>query len=364
MSSPIFNKVSDFGSSAEEPEPHHHHEPRIPEVMAVVEALVLQLIDIGLPTSLNNVIQTVKQLFQARGTHKPFCCKSEAEKWYQDFRRAHVHRFPNTNEDRTLRLPTDHETRQWLTKLKIDMIKFHGVTPRRVFYMQELNFFLDKQTREIKYHRMFPGKVNCSNEKDTVTVLFILCANGQIGPGMIIFPRMVIPEKLLTSLRNTEGGKEWVLGSSMNGWLYSDCISEFLSDVFVPWLNKRHVHFPVALFTSEYVSNIPLSRMSESFMAQGIQLIPVPRMMSPILSPGEWIVADYFRTSWGRALSEWSIRNNSKPLLEENFAPFIIGCLTAQSTPAKVHSKFRKLGIYPFDPQAMFQCLRSHSRHH
>lgn len=313
---------------------------------------------------MNSITKTVEQLFQARGMHKPFCCKTEAMKWYQDFHKTHVHRLPTVDEVKTSPIPTDYETREWLINLRRDMVKFYGVTPRRLFYMQELNFFLDKQTREIKYHRMFPGMVQCSNEKDTVTVLFVLGADGQIGPGMIIFPRMVMPEKLFSSLRNTEGGKEWVLGSSMNGWLYSDCISEFVSDVFVPWLKKRNVHFPVALFTNECLSNIPMMKMSESFMVQGIQLITVPKMMSSILSPAEWIVADYFRTSWGKALYEWSVRNNSKPLLEENFAPFMISCLTAQATPDKVNSQFRKFGICPFDAQAMFQCLRSQSYQH
>nr|XP_045619545.1 uncharacterized protein LOC123771149 isoform X2 [Procambarus clarkii] len=355
---------ADIGWSADEPEHLHHHKPRVPGIMAVVEALVLQLIDIGLPSSMNSITKTVEQLFQARGMHKPFCCKTEAMKWYQDFHKTHVHRLPTVDEVKTSPIPTDYETREWLINLRRDMVKFYGVTPRRLFYMQELNFFLDKQTREIKYHRMFPGMVQCSNEKDTVTVLFVLGADGQIGPGMIIFPRMVMPEKLFSSLRNTEGGKEWVLGSSMNGWLYSDCISEFVSDVFVPWLKKRNVHFPVALFTNECLSNIPMMKMSESFMVQGIQLITVPKMMSSILSPAEWIVADYFRTSWGKALYEWSVRNNSKPLLEENFAPFMISCLTAQATPDKVNSQFRKFGICPFDAQAMFQCLRSQSYQH
>lgn len=330
----------------------------MPEVMPVVEALILQLVDIGLPTSLVSITQTVYQLFQARGNNHSFCCNKDARRWYQDFRKTHANRLPTGTGENSWPAITDDELRTWITMLKVDMVKFHGVPSKRILYLQELNFFLDKQTREIKFHRMFPGKAHCSNEKDTVTVLFTLSASGELGPGMIIFPRMVIPEKLFSSLRNTDGGKDWVLGSSMNGWLYSDCISEFANDVLVPWLKKRNVHFPVGLFTSEYLSNLSLSRMSDSFLSQGIQLITVPQTLAPAISPAQSIVVDFFRYSWGRAVYNWSAGNNSKPLLEENFAPFIIGNLISQAKPELVRERFTKFGIYPFHPQAMYQCLR------
>ncbi|XP_047481974.1 nascent polypeptide-associated complex subunit alpha, muscle-specific form-like isoform X2 [Penaeus chinensis] len=346
----------------QQPVRHQHcHKTYSPEVLAVVEALLLQLIDVGLPSTSGSIVHTATQLLEARGVTNVFCCEQEVDKWFSSFQGRHSDRLPQESKDRIqlMPLPIKQESQQWVEKLQRDMASFQKGPASRIYYMQELNFFLDKHTREIKFHRMFPGKVHCSNEKDTVSVLFTLGADGERGPGIVIFPRMVMPEKLFASLKNTEGGSDWVLGSSMNGWLYSDCIVEFVSDVFVPWLKKKHANFPVALFTNEYISNIRLTKMSECLLTQGVQLIPVPQNMSLLLSPAEWIVVEYFRMHWGKAVSDWSGKNGLKALLEENFAPFIISCISTQAAPAGVRAKFEKCGIFPFNPQAVYRCLRS-----
>lgn len=326
--------------------------------MAAIEALVLQLVDIGLPSCDDTIIQTVLQLFLARGSPGPFCCDAQKKVWNQEFHKAHPHRLSEDAETNEYTLPSAKEVRKWLSKLNEDMVKFHDVPADRVFFMQELNFFLDKQTREVKFHRMFHGGVHhCSNEKDTISILFVLGADGRMGPGMVIFPRMVIPEKLFASLRKTKNGQDWVLGSSLNGWLYGDCVVEFVSDAFVPWLKKRNTHFPIALFTNEYVSNLSLARMSDTFREQGIQLVTVPRKIASILSPAEHLVADYFRYCWGKAVYDWRASNDSKPLLEENFTPFLLSCLASQATPDRIRKRFNSFGICPFDTQAMFRSL-------
>ncbi|KAG0710124.1 hypothetical protein GWK47_023446 [Chionoecetes opilio] len=330
--------------------------------MAVVEALLLQLVDVGLPTKESFITHTVKQLLYARtatALTAPFCCTGREKRWYQEFYTTHSQRlqareaareaYPGLNRD---------EVRDWLMRLKGEMVNFYGVPPQRTYYMHELNFYLDKETREVKYHRMFPGPpVKSPGSKDAISVLFTLGADGEVGPGMIIFPRMVIPERLFESLRQVPGGKEWVLGSSANGWLTGDCVLEFVSDVFVPWLRKRAIRFPAALFSSECISGVSVAPAAAHFMAQGVQLIPVPREVAGVLSPVEWMMGYRLRWHWGRVVKEWSDGHDVKPLLEEHFAPFIISYLTNKAVPTKVTEKFAKFGICPFDPQAMFHFL-------
>lgn len=331
--------------------------------MAVMEALLLQLVEAGLPSKESFIVHTVRQLLHARSTGVPtpaFCCPNHERHWYGEFCATHGHYLraqEKIREQNQVRGLSQDEVKEWLTKLKVEMVKFYGVPPQRVFYMHELNFFLDQQTREVKYHRMFPGPPRISpGSKDTVSVLFILGADGQLGPGMIIFPRMVIPERLFESLRSVSGSKEWVLGSSINGWLTQDCVLEFVSDVFVPWLRRQAVHFPVALYSSDTISGVSIPPV-DRFITQGVQLIAVPRVAAGVLSPAEWIVGYYLRWHWGRVVKGWSDMHNNKPLLEENFASFIISFLINRGVPHKVRHKFSKLGICPFDPQIMFQFL-------
>ena len=334
----------------------------LPEVMAVVEALLLQLVDAGLPTRESFITHTIKQLLYARSTgalSPPFCCGAQEKRWYHQFYNTHsLHLKAQEEAKQVISGLSLDEVKMWLTKLKADMVKFHNASPQRIYYMHEMNFFLDQQTREVKYHRMFPGLPMMSpGSKDTISVLFTLGADGEVGPGMIIFPRMVIPERLFESLRRVAGGKDWVLGSSANGWLTRDCVLEFVSDVFVPWLRRRAVHFPAALFSSEYISGVSVVPVADRFVAQGIQLISVPREVAGVLSPAEWIVGYHLRWHWGRMVKGWSDEHDNKPLLEENFAPFIISFLTARVNPKKVSEKFAKFGIHPFNPQAMFYFL-------
>lgn len=335
----------------------------LPEVMAVTEALLLKLVEAGLPSRETFIVHTVRQLLHARSTGVPtpaFCCPNHERRWYEEFCATHkeyLKAHEKIRQQQQVRGLSQDEVKDWLTRLKVEMIRFYGVPPQRIFFMHELNFFLDQQTREVKYHRMFPGhpKVN-SGSKDTVSVLFILGADGQVGPGMIIFPRMVIPERLFESLRSVTGSQEWVLGSSINGWLTQDCVLEFVSDVFVPWLRRQAVHFPVALFSSDSISGVPVPS-ADRFITQGVQLIAMPRVAAGVLSPAEWIIGYHLRWHWGRVVKGWSITHENKPLLEENFASFIIHFLTARALPQKVTQKFEKLGICPFDPQTMFQFL-------
>lgn len=330
--------------------------------MAVVEALLLQLVDAGLPTKDTFIIHTVRQLLFARSAmvaSPAFCCPDQERRWYSEFCAAHNHRLKAQEQTRVGRSQgmTQDEVKEWLARLKAEMIRFQGVQPQRIFYMHELNFFLDQQTREIKYHRMFPGPpMQNPGSKDTVSVLFIVGADGQLGPGMIIFPRMVIPERLFESLRSVAGGQEWVLGSSVNGWLTQDCVLEFVSDVFVPWLKRRAIHFPVALFSSDTISGVAIPA-ADRFITQGVQLIALPRQAAGVLSPAEWMWGYTLRWQWGKVVRTWSNTNDNKPLLEENFASFIIGFLTSRAAPDRVSYKFGNCGLWPFDAQVVFQFL-------
>ncbi|XP_064090319.1 uncharacterized protein LOC135204184 [Macrobrachium nipponense] len=331
------------------------------EHLAKIEPLLCRLLEIGLPSSSDNVKDTAVQLMEVEGYRNKWNWEDDLQKWYEEFSVSYGHLFHSKAKKQQLSSPAKNEVALWINKVKGEMLPFCSAHDGRIFYMQELNFFLDRQTRQIKYHKMFASSKICSNEKDTVSVLFTFNAEGQIGPGIIIFPRMVIPEKLFASLKNTSGGNEWVIGSSANGWLYSDCISEFVSDVFMPWLESHEVQKPVALFTSEYVSSVPLTEMCQNFVPHGLHLLLVPRAMSSVISPAEKIVVHYFISNWGKIVREWCTANLSQSLMEENFAPFIISTIRNRIFNGNVRKTFLELGMWPFEGRIVFEQFQDNS---
>ncbi|XP_068218690.1 uncharacterized protein [Palaemon carinicauda] len=346
---------SSSGESAMEESQFAILKENLHEHMAKIEPLLRRLLEVGLSSSYDSVKETTIQLMEMEGYGYKHNLEADLQKWYDEFSVSFGHQFHGKVKKTQLSSPAENEVALWINKVKGEMLPFCSAHDSRIFYMQELNFFLDRQTRQIKFHKMFTSSKICSNEKDTVSVLFTFNAEGLIGPGIIIFPRMVIPEKLFASVKKTEGGSDWVIGSSANGWLYSDCISEFVGDVFIPWLEAREVQQPVALFTSEYISSVPLTEICQNFVPQGLHLLLVPRAMSSVISPAEKIVVHHFISQWGKIVREWSIANELKLLHEENFASFIISTIRNRIFNGNVKKTFCDLGMWPFDGRLVFE---------
>ena len=64
-------------------------------------------------------------------------------------------------------------------------------------------------------------EVKSCNEKDTLTVLATLSANGKVLPGMIVYPYKRPPKEVVASIP-----KPLAIGLSDSGWMRSDTFFE------------------------------------------------------------------------------------------------------------------------------------------
>jgi len=328
------------------------------ESLAVVETILVQLMSDGLQTDERTTIQATKQLMRARGIARPFCCNPHTQQWYKSFFSHHAQHLPRIQEP-AVKVLTENILKEWLNVTKAQMAKFQTGSEGRVYYMQEFNFLLDKHTREIKFHRMYSRRFENPSNKETVSVLLLISACGELGPGLVVFPRLVMPQRLFVSLRSVEKAKHWVLSASESGWIHKDSILEFVTESFVPWLQNKGVQFPVALYSDESISDFSIAGLNEDFVKQGVQLVSVPRSVAALVSPLELLVGNYLQGYWGSLIWEWRTLNAKAPVTEENFIPFIINCVSAMAIPQKVIEMFNNFGLCPFDYQVLSRSIQA-----
>lgn len=88
--------------------------------------------------------------------------------------------------------------------------------PNRIFNCDEAAFFLNPKGNKVLFSRGEKSvySVINSNEKENLTVMVMGNANGDVGPPMIVFQYVRIPQDICDSVP-----KGWGMGTSENGWM-------------------------------------------------------------------------------------------------------------------------------------------------
>lgn len=80
-------------------------------------------------------------------------------------------------------------------------------------------------------------------QKQNLTVLFTLCANGDVTPPFIIYSYKRLPHSVASSVPD-----QWEIGTYPKGWMKTELFFEYIVNVFHPHLVKNGGKFPVILF--------------------------------------------------------------------------------------------------------------------
>lgn len=100
------------------------------------------------------------------------------------------------------------------------------------------------------------------DEKENVTVL-----TEKGAPPMIVFSYTRVPGQISAYVPS-----EWVIGTSYNGWMCGPTFYGYITNIFLPWLDKENIPRSVLLFMDGHVSHMTL-HLSEFCSANGVILI-------------------------------------------------------------------------------------------
>lgn len=96
------------------------------------------------------------------------------------------------------------------------------------------------------------------SDKENVTVLITINANGKLAPPLTIYPYQRVQRAILDNAPNNAVPK-WVFGKTMIGWITAEAFYEFIANVFYSFLVDTKTQLPVIIFLGEHASHLVIS---------------------------------------------------------------------------------------------------------
>lgn len=180
------------------------------------------------------------------------------------------------------------------------------------------------------------------DEKENLTVLVTANAAGKLPPPMIVFSYVRVPSYISESIP-----KEWGIGTSENGWMCGPTFYCYITNIFVPWLDREHIERPILLFMDGHVSHMTL-HLSEFCSENGIILIALFPNSTHLLQPMDVSVFRPLKNAWKKEIRNWRVQNDGRKLQKQNFAPVLknaLDCITMDT----IKNGFRVSGLCPFN---------------
>ena len=108
--------------------------------------------------------------------------------------------------------------------------------PSRIFNADESGYSLCPKTGKILGPKGFKNvlQVKKGNEKENLTVLVTICADGKLPPPCVVYPYIKPPRAIAESLP-----PNWILGRSDSGWMKADVFFEYMANGFYKRMLKN-----------------------------------------------------------------------------------------------------------------------------
>jgi len=155
---------------------------------------------------------------------------------------------------------TDESIRAWHGNLK-SYIEEHAddldllLDPSRIINSDESGFIINSKTGlvlgpkgEKNLYEIVPG-----SEKEQITVLLTISADGTIYPPLVVLPYERVPEKVASSYN-----MDWSFGNSKSGWMTSKIYMGYIENSLLPALRAKNVKLTVLYIVDGHKSHLSL----------------------------------------------------------------------------------------------------------
>lgn len=316
----------------------------------LLEKWILSLAKVHHPVTKEQLLDSVYLIIQESKRPNPFANSRPGRKWYNSFMKRH----PNISERVSQNLTPARENvcelqlRQWFREIE-EYLKSKNLfeitkNPRRVFNSDESAFFLQPKGDKVLAKKGDKSVYNAgtNDEKENLTVLVTASAAGEFAPPMIIFKYERIPSHIALSVN-----KSWGIGRSESGWMCGPTFYEYVTNVFVPWLDKQKIERPILLFIDGHVSHMTL-HLSQFCSNNGIELFALYPNSTHLIQPMDVAVFKPLKQFWKKSVRDWRLKNHGKKLRKENFGNIFENALS-NITKETIQNGFKRCGLCPFN---------------
>lgn len=313
---------------------------------------VMGLAQRGFPIYKWDLITSVQQICKELRLPNLFTNDRPGKKWLYLFLKRHPEIARRTVEklSKVRAVVTERGIREWfqevdsyLTERKLKSVL---EDPTRVFNCDESNFMMCPKGEKVLGIRGQKNvyEVHQGNDKDNITVLFNVSANGEVAPTMVVYPGKRLPQGARLSMP-----KNWAIGRSEKGWMNGETFFEYFVNIFYQWLVANNVQFPVIVFLDGHSSHLTY-HLSKFCNDHDIVLITLFPNATHVLQPLDVSVFKPLKQGWGQGVHEWRMSNNREKLTKYNFAPILGKIIDSSLKTDTIKNGFKRTGLCPFDP--------------
>ncbi|XP_017301521.2 uncharacterized protein LOC108252967 [Diaphorina citri] len=328
-----------------------------PEEENILVQWIFRLGKAGFPVSKPQLIESVTELLKKLKRPNPFKDGIPGRHWYEGFMNRHKDISCRVAQNLTKSRAdvTEVAIREWFKRVEryVEEESIQEVLedPTRVFNCDETAFFLAPKENKVlvpKNMKKVYSKI-ANDEKDNLTVLLTLRADGVIASPLVIYPYKRMPTNITSKYPR---GCGWGLGQSDSGWMLSETFFEYVTNVLHPWLKANNIKMPIILYLDGHSSHLSLP-VIEFCKEVGIILIALLPNSTHLLQPLDVGLFKSLKDSWKQCVRTWRIKNDTRRLGREDFAPLLKTCLDCLQTESMAQNAFRKCGLFPFNPNAV-----------
>ena len=310
----------------------------------------------GFPLKREDLLNTVQKIIIDSKRSTPFKNNRPGKTWLSCFFKRHPEL--TMREAETITKGRAVITKEFISKWFRDLYQYLESSgyldimedPTRIFNGDETSFCLCPKTGKViaptGYKNIY--QVQAGNEKETLTVLMVFSADGNMLPPMVVFPYLRPPKDVVASM--PEG---WFLGRSESGWMKSETFYEYVANCMDLWLDENQIKRPVILFVDGHKSHLTL-HLSKFCDERRIILYALPANTTHMMQPADVSVFKPLKSDWKRTVREWQEQNLGEQLNKKNFCPLLEKAIASdKNLKLTIQNGFRKCGLFPLDPNAV-----------
>ncbi|XP_062557247.1 uncharacterized protein LOC134222120 [Armigeres subalbatus] len=306
----------------------------------------------GFPVQRRTLLLNIKEILNAFPRETPFKDNCPGRKWFKAFMIRHprlVMRTPEAITAASARV-TEADIRKWFVNIS-EWFHDEGLSdilsdPSRVFNGDETSFYLHPKTRAVIAEKGSRNvyEVERANAKQNITVMFSFSAEGQIVDPLVILPGQRLRQEIARGFPPT-----WGLGRSENGWkLWVVNFSEYITEIFHPFLRNNGIPLPVVFFVDGHSSHVAVE-VAEKCQELGIILIALYPNMTRITQPVDVSIFKPLKDQWRKELDDWNSEHLGEIFTLKQFGPTLKKAVDAGLKKDSIINGFRACGLCPFD---------------
>lgn len=281
---------------------------------------------------------------RSRGEQNKFSGGKPGRKWFQLFRTRHRNISMRVAENitKTRAAISEKGINDWfqqVTKYLTDNGSFGALSnPKSIFNLDETAVFLSPDAQRVLAPRgaRIVYNVIKNNDKECVTALLGGNAEGLLCHDLLDdhFQKQNLPPKGFKTF-----ARLWDIGLSENGWMTTTTFTEYIEEIFYPFLLVNEIPFPVIVFLDGHSSHLTFETQ-EFCRAQKIWLIPLYPNTTHILQPMDVTCFRTLKYKWREAIHECKATTTDASMNKETFCDIFYKVVTTSLQPHLFKSGF------------------------